>query len=148
MEDFYNTDRMNPWWESLPYIEVFEYTHIFVLFYVVVAFCELISYYLTGFKNNGRFPIITSIPKKMLTTAFYFCIGVFFTFYFAMFWFILVWVILAAVLNPSKYLPYATAALTLFTTIGLKIVSYKLKYKNIFKKFEVIVTNRLIQAVD
>ena len=126
MVDFYQTNRMSPWWDNTPHIDIFGYIHIYVLVYLVLAFIELISYYLTGFKNNGRFPIRYTWTKKILMGSFYVCIGIFLILYFAMFWFILVWAILAAILNPSKYLPYAAAALTLFTTIGVKIVMYKL----------------------
>ena len=126
--DFYSTDRMEPWWETTPNVNIFGYIHIYVIVYLVFAFLELISYYLTGFNNNGRFPIRYTLPKKILMSCFLTCLGIFFLLYFAMIWFVLVWAVLAAILNPSKYLPYAAAALTFFTTISVKIVAYKAKY--------------------
>ena len=95
---------------------------------MVIALLELVSFYLTGYDNNGRFPVKLSLPKKVLTYAFTILVAIFLFLYFAMFWFILVWAILAAVLNPSKYLPYTAAAMTLFATIVAKYLAYKLKY--------------------
>ena len=41
-----------------------------------------------------------------------------------------VWLILGAIINPSAFLPYASAALTFITMMSSKI----LKYKGIYEK--------------
>jgi hypothetical protein len=114
--------------------------------YIIAAFLELISYYFTGFKNNGRFPIVFTLLKKLLLAIFYLTIGIILVLYFGMACFVLVWMILAAVLNPSKNLPYATATLAFFTVIGVKIVTYKLKYKSIYNRFDGAIKARFSQA--
>ena len=59
--------------------------------------------------------------------------------YTAMLWFVFVWAILAAIINPSLYLPYTAAALTLVGTIIAKYVGIQTKYNNITKALHVII---------
>lgn len=46
--------------------------------------------------------------------------GLFCFLYFSILWFALVWAVLACIFNPSVYLPYSAAALTLFATVTAK----------------------------
>jgi hypothetical protein len=94
---------------------------------------------LIGFINNGRFPVVYNIPKKIIVYIFMFCLFVFAFLYFAMIWFVLVWCILAAILNPTKFLPYAAGSITLVSTVLLKYRSYKGKYENIKRKLGTII---------
>ena len=84
----------------------------------------MISYYLTGLENNGRFPVKSTFGKKFLSNLFKILIGVFVMMYILFFWFVLVWAVLAAVINPNRFLPYAAAAMTLFTTFTIKLIYY------------------------
>lgn len=65
-----------------------------------------------------------------------------------MFWFVLVWTILAAVMNPNKFLPYAAAAMTFFTTIGIRYVQLKLRYLNVFKNIDRIIEDKINLVVE
>ena len=122
--DLYMANRLDPWWNNVPHLNIFFYLQSLAVLYMIVAFIELISYYLTGLENNGRFPVEYTIPKKILTFIFKALIGIHALLYFTMVWFVLVWAVLAAIINPSRFLPYAAAALTFFTTITVKIIYY------------------------
>ena len=119
------------------------YSDIIVFVYLFFAFVELFSYYLTGTINNGRFPVKYSLRKKIVSSTFLILIGIFMFLYFAMFWFVLVWAILAAVINPLRFLPYAAAAVTLFTTITVKFVYYRSLYQKYIRNFDKIITDRI-----
>ena len=119
------------------------YSDIIVFVYLLFAFVELLSYYLTGTINNGRFPVKYSLRKKIVSSTFLILIGIFMFLYFAMFWFVLVWAILAAVINPLRFLPYAAAAVTLFTTITVKFVYYRSLYPKYIRNFDTIITDRI-----
>ena len=67
--------------------------------------------------------------------SFYFTLGTFIFFYLAMLWFALVWAVLAAIINPSVFLPYTAAALTIVGTITSKYIYYKNKFENYVKSF-------------
>jgi hypothetical protein len=67
--------------------------------------------------------------------GYYVLLGIFLFYYFAMGWFCLTWCILAAVLNPSRFLPYTAAALALIGVFTAKAAFYKLKYTNTLKTF-------------
>jgi hypothetical protein len=56
--------------------------------------------------------------------------------------FALVWAVLAAVLNPSVFLPYTTAALTLIGTVTSKYIFYKGQYDKFMKTFDKIVKEK------
>ena len=49
--DFYSTNRLDPWWETTPYITTVAYIHIYVLVYLFFAYVELTSFYITGTAN-------------------------------------------------------------------------------------------------
>ncbi len=116
----YIANRLDPWWNHVPYLEYFLYANFIVVVFVASTLVELVAYNLTGFSNNGRFPVKLTLPKRILKGLVYTLLAIFCILYFAMFWFVLVWTILAAVLNPNRFLPYAAAAMTLFTTIGIR----------------------------
>ena len=49
--DFYNTNRLDPWWNSTPNIMIGAYINAYVVLYLVFAYIELLSFYLTGYDN-------------------------------------------------------------------------------------------------
>lgn len=126
----------------------FLYANIIVVLFVACALLELVNYNLTGFSNNGRFPVMLTTSKKLLKFAVYTFLGIFCVIYFAMFWFVLVWTILAAVLNPNRFLPYAAAAMTLFTTIGIRYIQLKLRYLNMKKNFDRLIEEKINLVVE
>ena len=48
----------------------------------------------------------------------------------------IVWLILGAVVNPTAFLPLATAALTFVALVGSKYKEFTSLYKNAFKKIK------------
>lgn len=134
--DFYATNRLDPWWDNTPYIVEAAYIHIYVLIYLVFAFIELVSFFMTGLDNNGKFPIKFKPAKRIIMIIFYVLLGIFIFYYIAMLWFALVWCLLSAILNPSKFLPYTAAALAFIGTIAAKFVLYKLKYQLTVKSYQ------------
>lgn len=141
--DFYTTNRLDPWWNNTPYIREAAYIHIYVLVYLLFAYIELLSFYLTGLENQGKYPVQYTLLKRILMITFYVSIGVFLFLYVAMLWFALVWAVLAAILNPSSFLPYTAAALTLIATCTAKFMSYKTQFENLQKQLEQIVMEKV-----
>jgi hypothetical protein len=80
---------------------------------------------LTGYDNNGKFNVLYTVPKRFIMLSFYFALGFFLYLYISLLWFALVWAVLAAIFNPSVFLPYTAAALTLIGTFTAKYVSMK-----------------------
>ena len=81
--------------------------------------------------------------KFFFVWSFYISIGIFLFLYLAMLWFALVWALLAAVLNPSVFLPYTAAAITLIAAFSTKYVYYQTKYENLNKNFNLIIMEKL-----
>ena len=135
--DFYSTNKLDPWWNNIPYFEYAALTHIYVLVYLIFAFIELISFFMTGYDNNGKFPIQFTFIKKFTSMAYYILLGIFIFFYFAMVWFAFVWCLLSAILNPSKFLPYTAAGLALIATVATKYVMYRTKYTLTLKMYQI-----------
>jgi len=129
--DFYSTNRLDPWWSKTPYLTEVAYLHIYVLVYLFFAYIEVFSFYLTGYDNQGKFTVQYTKVKRFFMIAFYVAIGIFLFLYVAMLWFTLVWAILAAIFNPSVFLPYTAAALTLVGTITAKLVQAKDKLESV-----------------
>jgi len=75
--------------------------------------------------------------------SFYVSIAFFLFIYIAMLWFVLVWAVLAAILNPSVFLPYTAAALTLIGTFAAKFVIYKSKFEELQKSLQKVVMDKL-----
>ena len=123
--DFYTTNRLDPWWNNVPYFSTAAYIHIYVIFYLFFAYVELLSFYLTGLENNGKFPVFYTGVKRFFMIAFYILIGIFLFLYVAMLVFAVVWALLAAILNPSVFLPYTAGALAVLGTLTAKFVFYK-----------------------
>ena len=76
------------------------------------------------------------------------CLIIFFLLYYGMLWFILAWALMAAVLNPSTYLPYAAAAITFFATISAKILIYQVRYEQVYKNYDKIISEKLDEIVN
>ena len=111
--------------------------------YLFFAYAELASFYVVGYDNHGRFPIRYSLVKKFFVYSFYTLLVFFVFIYVSMVWFSLVWAVLAAILNPSVFLPYSTAALTLITTITAKNIYYKRMLDNLTKNFDKIIVEKI-----
>lgn len=78
--------------------------------------------------------------------GFYIAIGIFLFLYVAMLWFTLVWVLLAAILNPSVFLPYTAAALTLVATFTAKFLYFQTKFDDTVKSLQGIVKEKIGSA--
>ena len=120
MAGVYQANRLDPWWDNVPYFDIFLYVHIILVVYIVLAFLELVSYYIIGFDNIGRFRVKLGWDKKILNHTVFGLLFFFLFIFFAALWYTLVWAVLAAILNPNKFLPYAAGAVTLFTTMTMK----------------------------
>ena len=136
-------NRLDPWWNRTPYVTIVEYIHIYALVYLVFAYIEVLSFYLTGYENNGKFPVKYSILKKYFMYAFYSTLGIFLFLYIAMLWFVIVWALLAAILNPSVFLPYTAAALALIGTISARLIFYRVKYTDLINTFGKVIEEKI-----
>jgi hypothetical protein len=134
---FANTKE--PWWYNIPGIRIYFYMMSLPAFYCFVAFIELLSYYATGYDNNGKYLIKRSKLKKTLFTTFFACLGAFLVVYSIFLVLVMVWAILGAVMNPSIFLPYAAAAGTLLIFVKMKFSYVTSFHKKIMTKVDNIV---------
>jgi hypothetical protein len=141
--EFYTTNRMDPWWLYVPYLEEVAWIHLYVIGYMIFAFVELFSFYLTGYDNNGKFKVKFTMLKKYFIYSFYLSLSFFLLLYFSMLWFALVWAILASIFNPSVYLPYSVAALTLVATVTSKYQYIEARYRNLSKQLERVIMEKI-----
>jgi hypothetical protein len=137
--DFVRPERFQLWWEEVPNSDVFYYSMIFVVFFYFVAFVELCSYYTVGYDNAGKFLIMKTLKKKFWQSLFNFLLLVLVWIYFIGITFFISWSILGAIINPSKYLPYASASATLILFIKSKYQSIKDFQNLIFKKLDEVI---------
>lgn len=109
---------------------------------------ELISFYFTGLLNLGKYPVMYTIDKKLFNYFFKLILAIFLFAYVMMLWFGLVWAVLAAIINPTSFLPYAAASITLFATVTSKIVYYRSEYNRVIKKFDKVIADKISLIVE
>ena len=110
-----------------------------IIFYL--ALCEMTT--LSGYDNNGKFKVKYSLLKKFFTYSLYLSLIFFALLYFSMLCFVLVWAILASIFNPSVYLPYSAAALTLIGTVTSKYQQIEARFRNLTKELERIIMEKI-----
>lgn len=141
--DFFSVNRMDPWWENVPNVEIVIYIHAYIMVYLFFAYLEIFSYYLTGFYNNGKYVIQYSFMRRFIMINFYIGIGFFLFLYVLMLIFTIQWGILGAIFNPTALLPYSAAIVTFIATVGAKFNFFKKKYENLSVEIEIIVKEKL-----
>lgn len=147
-QDFYMANSLNPWWKNVPGIQTFIYIQISIVVFGFLALVELVSYYLTGLLNLGKYPVMYTFQKKLFNYLFKVVLAVFFFAYLSMLLFGSVWAVLAAIINPTRFLPYAAAAVTFFTTVTAKIVHYRSEYNKTIKNFDRVITDKISLIVE
>jgi len=132
-----------PWWLEIPDIRYYFYANCLTAFYFLVAFIELISYYATGYDNNGKYLIKRSKMRVVLFVFFFGCLGIFLVVYSIVIVLVIVWAILGAVMNPSIFLPYAAAAGTLMAVVGAKLANVEGFHKKIKIKVDNLIKEKI-----
>ena len=145
--DFFMTNRLQPWWHDTPNLAAGAYVHAYVLFYLVLAYIELFSFYFTGYDNNGKYPVAYSFVKKFFMYSFYIAAGFFLYLYVAMLFFALAWACLAAIINPASFLAITSAALTLIVTVLAKLRTARQRLKDLKANFEEKIKAHLAEAL-
>jgi hypothetical protein len=84
VKDFFMVNRMQPWWDNVPNVDIVLYIHIYVLVYLFFAYLEIFAYYLTGYYNNGKYAIKYSFMRRLIMLNFYIGIGFFLFLYLMM----------------------------------------------------------------
>jgi len=81
--------------------------------FFITGLIELICYYATGARDTGKYVVSRTWQRIISTYSFWAMIILFVGIYTAYLSMILVWCILGAVLNPQKFLPFATGAVVI-----------------------------------
>ena len=103
---------------------------------------ELISFYLSGFEDSGRYETRYTRPKKILTSALWLLFLVYMAIYNAYLILVLVWCMLGAILNPQKFLPAATGTLTFVVFVVARYTQLK-KLNDTLQEKVTYMSNRL-----
>lgn len=152
--DFYSTyytiqhlaraEASSPWWNEVEDIHIFFYLLYFIAFFYFIAFLELSSYYTNGYDNNGKFTIKKTFLKKFVSNTFLLLLAIFTWAYMMMMVLILSWSILGAIINPSKFLPYASASSTFLFFIKSRLSSIEKFVKDVYKELDDIIQKKIM----
>jgi hypothetical protein len=109
------------WWDNIPYKWTMYITYGITAAFYLFGFLEMMSFYFSGALDTGRYPVRQTKCKRRLVGIFWGLLFFLIAIYSAYLGLALVWALLAAILNPSKFLPYASASATLMTFVKTKI---------------------------
>ena len=123
---------------------MFFYLLWFVALFYFIAFLELSSYYTVGYDNNGKFTIKKTFLKKLLSNLFLFLLALFTWLYVVMLVLVLSWSILGAIINPSKFLPYASASATFLMFIKSRLQSIENFIKDVYKELDDLIQKKIM----
>ena len=148
INDIIHYNSYDPW---------IDHIHIYPLFYTMIGvlcvflFCglfELISFYATCYYDNGKSKVRRNWPKAILQTILWFLISIYAALYMAIIVMTLVWFLLGAVLNPNKYLAYASAAATFIFFVKTKYTQINNLYDTLQEKVAQIVEQEVNGLID
>ena len=113
INDIFNSSSYNFWLDSM-YGQNFFYiiSGICWLFFLT-GLIELIWYYATGARDTGKYIVSRTWQRWIATGSFWIMVLIYIGIYTAYLSMVLVWCILGAVLNPQKFLPFATGAVVI-----------------------------------
>ena len=118
--DILSPDSLSPWWStSNSGGLMLGFLIVFLVFYLV-AIVELGSYYATFFSFEGSIKIEKTRAKRCLSSFFYGYFVLLFVIYISYICLGALWMVLGAILNPSKFLPFATAVGTFVLFVASK----------------------------
>ena len=110
--DILMPNSLSPWWQTthsggliLAFVLVF-------LVYYILALLDLTSYYATFFSFTGSIRIEKTCSRKVLFGSFYVFFIILVAIYVAYISCVALWMVLGAIINPNKFLPFATSVLT------------------------------------
>jgi hypothetical protein len=145
--DFLFTSSYEPWWDFIDYPEILYVVCAIFVVYFFFALIELVSFYLTSYHDNGRYKIELTTSKKIVQYTFWSFIGLYIGIYFAYITIVLVWFLLGAVLNPNKYLAFASASATLIMFIKTKYDYITNLFETIQQKVKEIVNTQISELI-
>lgn len=118
--DILSPDSESPWWQTTHSGGLMlAFLIIFLVFYLL-ALVELMSYYATFFSFSGSIKIEKTRTKRCLATFFYGYFITLFVIYVSYVCLVALWMVLGAILNPNKFLPFATAVGTFVMFVASK----------------------------
>ena len=127
-DDIFNSSSYNFWLDNLTGQFYFYIVWGLCCMFFITGLIELICYYATGARDTGKYVVSRTWQRIISTYSFWAMIILFVGIYTAYLSMILVWCILGAVLNPQKFLPFATGAVVI---IGFWVLVFaKLKEIN------------------
>lgn len=134
--DVLSPNSVSPWWETTNSgILMLIFLLIFLIFYVLALF-ELMSYYATFYSFTGSIKIYKTGCKKCLSNSFYTYFVILFVMYVGYICLVALWMVLGAILNPNKFLPFATAVATFVMFVATKVKALNDLTNNIEDKIQ------------
>ena len=141
--DVLSPNSVRPWWStSNSGLLMLFVLLIFLIFYVLALF-ELMSYYATFYSFSGSIKIYKTRCKKCLFTSFYTYFVILFVLYVGYICLVALWMVLGAILNPNKFLPFATAVATFVMFVATKVKALNDLTNNIEDKIQQFVQDEL-----
>ena len=136
-------NSIRPWWEPTHSgIVMLIVLLLFIIFYLLALF-ELMSYYATFYTFTGSIKIYKTTCKKVLFTSFYTFFIALFVMYVGYICLVALWMVLGAILNPNKFLPFATAVATFVMFVATKIKALNDLTNNLEDKIQEFVQDEL-----
>ena len=134
--DIFYASSTESWFDHLNYYWIL---YIFValgMLFLITGFIELICFFSTDRGDTGRYPVIRTIPRRIISNSFWMMLCLYIGIYVAYFGVVLLWCILGAILSPQKFLPLASGAGVI---LGCVFFFYK-TISNINRTLDEIVT--------
>ncbi|CAI2372474.1 unnamed protein product [Moneuplotes crassus] len=108
--DIFYASSTDNWFDHLGLYWVFYLFLSLGILFIVTGLAEMICFIATDGSDTGRYPVIKTIPRWIISTLFWIMLCLYIGIYVAYYGVILLWCILGAILSPQKFLPLASGA--------------------------------------
>jgi hypothetical protein len=129
LNDVFNSSSYDFWLDSPDIQYVFYIVGATTVLFIITGLLELICFFATEEEDIGKYEVKQTIPRAIISNAFWLMFLFYIAVYIFYFGIVLVWSILGAVLNPEKFLPTASGALVI---AGAAFLLYT-RFKNVNK---------------
>ncbi|CAI2386021.1 unnamed protein product [Moneuplotes crassus] len=110
LSDVFSASSTDHWFNYLEFYWIFYAFLSLALLFILSGLAEFICFIATDGSDTGRYSVIKTIPRWIISTIFWCMLYLYIGMYVAYFGVVLLWCILGAILNPHTFLPLASAA--------------------------------------
>lgn len=140
-------NSLSPWWSTTHSgVLMLVFVLIFLLYYILALF-DLSSYYATFFSFTGSIRIEKTCCRKALYGSFYIYFLILVAIYIAYISCVALWMVLGAIINPNKFLPFATSVMTFALFLVTKYKAMNELINNLETKLQEYIEEELKELI-